>query len=177
MTRQPPPLNIPSLTDVAFPSSGTWGVCPGVGPIASIIRHATASWAGHAVMYIGAGRIVQATWPKVKISPAPTNNVVWATGQPLTVDQRIAIVNRAQALVGDGYDWLIYPFLIADVFDAAITQNVSRLFTNDKWRDCSGLVEDCDSTAGAPMFPGPIPNFVTPAMLLNLGLQNGWFRG
>jgi hypothetical protein len=178
ISRQMPPVDL-NLTNVPFPQPGTWGICPGVGPIAAIIRHATASWAGHAVMYVGNGAIVQATWPRVKLSPVPVNNVIWATGQTLTAEQRIKIVARAKSLVGDGYDWLIYPFLLADVFDAAITRDVSRLFKNDKWLDCSGLIEDCDAIAGAAMFPGGSgsEHFVTPAMLMNLGVQEGWFRG
>jgi len=176
-TRQMPPKDI-NLTNVPFPQPGTWGVCPGVGPIAAIIRHATASWAGHAVMYVGKGQIVQATWPKVKLSAAPTNNILWATGQPLTDNQRAVICMRASQLLGDGYDWIIYPFLLAAIFDAAITKDVSRLFHSDKWRDCSGLCEDCDNVAGASMFPDSIyPDFVTPAMLMNLGAQKGWFQG
>lgn len=176
--KHPLPASIANLTNVPLPSQpGTWGVCPGQGPVAAIIRHATSSWAGHAVMYVGGGQIIQAHWPKVGIAAAPISNVIWATGQPLTPEQRTAVVSRAHQLVGDGYDWLIYPFLALAVFDAAITSNVSRLFASDKWRDCSGMIEDCDATAGAPMFPGPVPNFVTPAMLMELGAEKGWFQG
>ena len=94
-----------SLASVPLPNApGTWGVCPGFGPIAAIIRRATNSWAGHAVIYVGGGQIVEATWPRVRISDAPTSNVMWASKQPLTAKQRNSVVVRADSLIGDGYD-------------------------------------------------------------------------
>lgn len=177
MTRLPPAgINIDS---VALPDSpGVWGVVPGVGPVAAIIRHATESWAGHAVMYVGNSQIVQATWPKVILSPAPTSNVIWATGQPATAGQHSNIASYAKTLVGTRYDIMAYPALIAAIFDAALTKNLSHLFGNDKWWDCSGLVEECDDMAGIPMFPSDISaHLVTPAMLMDLGVRKGWFQG
>jgi len=161
---------------VALPAeAGTWGVVHGVGWVAGVIRHATESWAGHAVMYIGGGKIVQATWPRVQIADAPRSNVIWANGQPLTADQRVKITTRAATLVGSRYDIFAYPFLVAALFNAAITQNVDKLFTSDKWRDCSAVVDDCDYYAGIDLFPNRGSNLITPAMLLDLGTQKGWF--
>jgi len=174
-----PPEGI-NLIDIPFPSNaGVWGVCPGQGPIASLIRHLTASWAGHAVMYIGNGKIVEATWPKVRLSPAPTNNVIWATGQPLSSTQFDSAGRVARMLVGSGYDLFVYPFLAAAVASATITRRVSPLFNSDRWWDCSGLIEHCDAVAGAPMFPGDAgsQHFVTPSQLMTLGAQKGWFQG
>jgi hypothetical protein len=179
MTAKAPPVGI-NLTDVPFPAAiGVWGVCPGDGMIAAVIRHATESWAGHAVMYVGGGQIVEATWPKVEISMAPTQNIIWATGQPLNAGEQLLASNKARSLVGTQYDIWVYPFLAAAVFDAALTKDVSHLFNNDRWWDCSGLIEECDVVANAPMFPGSSgsAHFVTPAMLMTLGAQEGWFTG
>jgi hypothetical protein len=172
-----PPRNI-NLAEVPLPPEpGTWGVCHGTGLIAAVIRHATSSWAGHAVMYVGNGQIVEATWPKVRIASAPTNNVIWATGQVITSDQRRVIADEAMHLVGRQYDAVAYPFLIADMLIAALTQDANRLFANDRWWDCSGLIEHCDAVAGIPMFPesGGSAHFVTPSQLMVLGAQEGWF--
>lgn len=173
-----PPQGI-NLDNVPLPSQpGTWGVCSGSGTVADIIRRATESWAGHAVMYIGQGQIVQARWPKVVQSAAPTSNVMWATGQPLTISQRMDIVSAAQHLIGSGYDIWAYPALAAAVFYASVTNNVSHLFGNDKWWDCSGLVAECDQSAGVPMFPATVsPHLITPSMLMTLGTEKGWFQG
>jgi hypothetical protein len=171
-----PPAGV-SLANVPWPKqAGTWGVAPGAGLVASVIRHATESWAGHAVMYVGGGKIVQARWPKVQVSDAPYQNIIWANGQPLTAIQRTAVCARAMALVGDGYDILVYPFLVAAFFNVAATRDATSLFTSDRWWDCSGLVEECDSAAGAPMFSSSdSAHFVTPAQLMVLGAKSGWF--
>jgi hypothetical protein len=127
-------------------------------------------------MYVGEGQIVQATWPKVKVSPVMTQNVIWATGQPMTTGQRNSAAAYARELIGTEYDLLAYPALIAAIFDAAITKDVSRLFGNDRFWDCSALVEACDAYAGAPMFPSDISaHLITPAMLMVYGAQHGWF--
>jgi hypothetical protein len=129
-------------------------------------------------MYVGNGQIVQSTWPKVELSSAPIENVIWATGQPLTPAQRGAASTYAQNLVGTHYDVLAYPFLVAAILDAAITKDVSHLFGNDKWWDCSGLIAECDIIANAPMFATDISaHFVTPSQLMTLGAQEGWFQG
>jgi len=179
MTTNLPPVSAASLANVPLPGeAGVWGVCPGVGLIADVIRRATESWAGHAVMYVGGGQIVQATWPRVEVAQAPTQNVIWATGQPLNATQRSAAANKALALVGTGYDIWAYPVLAAAVVYAEVTKDLSHLFGNDKWWDCSGLIAYCDSVAGAPMFaPNISSHLVTPAELMNLGAQEGWFQG
>jgi uncharacterized protein YycO len=170
-----PPL-VENLSNVPFPKKpGTFGVCHGVGLVADIIRRATESWAGHAVMYVGNGQIVQATWPKVQLDAAPTNNVVWATKQDLTDEQRTTIVTTAKGLVGDSYDWTVYPALAAALFYAAATKDLSHLFSNDKWWDCSGLIAHCDAAAGFNIDASIDPHLVTPAELMQLGTQDGWF--
>jgi hypothetical protein len=166
-----------NVSNVPIPLNvGTWGVCHGSGVTAEVIRRATESWAGHAVMSVGGGKVVEATWPRVRLADAPTSNVIWANGQTLTAAQRSAVVTYATQQIGDRYDVLAYPFLAAAIVDAAITKNVSRLFADDRWWDCSGLVAECDVYAGAAMPLGPASaHFVTPAMLMNLGAQEGWF--
>lgn len=159
------------------PLAGTWGVAHGTGPFASVIRTATQSWAGHAVLYVGDGLAVEARWPKVKMDAAPREDVVWANGQPLTSEQRMRAVTAAHLLIGAGYDIAIYPALVAALFKASITKDIEPLFNSDRWWDCSGLVEHCDVVAGAAMFSGTVgsEHFVTPAMMMNLGVQKGWF--
>jgi hypothetical protein len=181
MTRnyQGPPEGF-QFSNVPYPPlAGTWGVAHGSGPFASVIRMATQSWAGHAVMYVGGGMTVEARWPKVKYDAAPRENVIWATGQPLTVAQRTVAAKTAMNLVGGGYDLAVYPALMLALFKASLTKDLTSLFNSDKWWDCSALVEHCDAVAQAAMFPGTVgsEHFVTPAMMMNLGVQKGWFQG
>jgi hypothetical protein len=170
-------VNMLWAKNVSLPQrAGVFGLQAGSGPLAGVIRHATESPVGHAVMYIGAGQIVQARWPKVIISAAPTSNVIWAYGQPLTLGQSSRIVRRARQLVGDGYDILAYPIFAAAVFKAAVIKDAAPLLKNDRWRVCSALVVDCDEYAGVDLTALPDPNLVPPSALLNLGVANGWFN-
>jgi hypothetical protein len=141
----------------------------------AVVRHATDSPVGHAVMYIGKGQIVQARYPKVVVSDAPTSNIIWAYGQPLTPGQRELIVARALQLVGDGYDVAAFPFFIAAVFDAVVLKDEAPLLNKDHFRVCSAIIADCDSFAGAPITQLPDPNLVRPSDLMNVGLVEGWF--
>ena len=134
MTQQPPTSN---LIGVPFPAEpGTFGVCHGSGIVADVIRHATESWAGHAVMYVGNKQVVEARYPKVVLDAAPADNVVWATKQPLTPAQRVTIVSAARELVGASYDISVYPVLAAAVFYAAATKVVDERAKQSQVGDC-----------------------------------------
>ena len=174
MTAFQPPIQ--NLSNVPFPTQpGTFGVAHGSGLVADVIRRATESWAGHAVMYVGNGQVVEARYPKVSLDAAPTSNVIWANKQPLDGQQRSIIVNTVKSLVGDNYDWTVYPALAAAVFYAAATKDLSHLFANDKWWDCSGLVAHGDMTAGVNLYPTIDAHLVTPAQLMELAAEKGWF--
>lgn len=163
------------LSNVPLPAqAGTFGICHGAGWASGVIRHATESWAGHAVMYVGGGKVVQAEYPKVQLADAPRSNVIWANGQLLAPSARTAIVAKAHSLVGDGYDIWAYPVLAASVFYAAVTKDAAPLFLSDKFLDCSAVVTACDAAAGIDLFPGTSVHFVTPAMLFDLAAQRGW---
>lgn len=163
------------LGNVPLPAlPGTFGICHGAGWAAGVIRHATESWAGHAVMYVGDGKVVQAEYPKVQLADAPRSNVIWANGQLLSPDARAAITAKAHSLIGDAYDLWAYPILIAGIFYAGITKDAAPLFLSDKFLDCSAVVTACDAAAGIDLFPGTSVHFVTPAMLFDLAAQSGW---
>ena len=163
------------LSDVALPAlPGTFGICHGSGWASGVIRHATESWAGHAVVYVGDGKVVQAEYPKVQLADAPRSNVIWANGQPLSAEQRTAITAKAHSLIGDAYDVWAYPILALSVFYAGITKDAAPLFLSDKFLDCSAVVTACENAAGIDLFPGQSVHFVTPAMLFDLAASSGW---
>lgn len=153
----------------------TYGLRPGRGVVAAVIRRATRSPVGHAVFYVGRGLIVEATWPRVRVAEAPVSDVVWAYGQPLTAAQRDLAVARAFQLVGDGYDLMAYPFFIWSLFYAAALKDAAPLLRADRFRVCSAVVADCDAYAGAPVTTLPDPNLTEPADLFSLAVASGWF--
>jgi len=76
---------------------GTFFVSHGSGVLGAVIRHATESWAGHAGVFLGshnfgtylapdvAPAIVEATWPRTRISRASRHpGARWAAREPLT---------------------------------------------------------------------------------------------
>src|SRR6266571_2979713 len=101
---EPPLIPVPTV-----PQPGNYGVSHGSGMVGELIRHATESWAGHAFVYIGNGRIIEAAPPAARINQATAyDDIRWAYKQPLTASQRRDIVWRAHALVGTKYDDLAY---------------------------------------------------------------------
>jgi uncharacterized protein YycO len=90
-------------------TAGCYGVSDGSGLTGELIRHATESWAGHAFVYICTGQIIEGMPPTARVASADSHpNAVWNTEEPLTDDQRLKIVARAQALIGTPYDWPSY---------------------------------------------------------------------
>lgn len=164
---------------------GCFGVSHAGGVLGAVIRHATESWAGHAFVYVGehtfphglqAPAIVEATWPRAKISLATSHaDARWAVHEPLTDAQRDLIVTRALELVGDPYDVLAYLAFTAMVLHMATARDMGPLFAHDEFRVCSALVADTRQAAGIRYWPDHPVNEVSPADLDNLAEQRSWF--
>jgi uncharacterized protein YycO len=161
---------------------GIFGVSHGSGKVGELIRTATQSWAGHAFMYIGDGRIIEGTPPVARINMAVAyDDIRWAYKMPLTQDQQVAVVARAHALVGVSYDFEAYIGFGLEVLDLRNAIQMQSWFKSDQQRVCSALVDDCYQTAKVTldwsaihMKPGMAPNLVSPAMLDDLADAKDW---
>ena len=187
---------------------GTWGVTHGAGFLGAAIRDAEmrmsadsrtphgdkeASWAGHCVVFIGDHNfstnadkpdvhpaIVEAEWPKVIISRADKHpDTIWATGQPLTLNQRKNGVIEVLKLVGTGYDLRAYGWFIARSLQLHLTHNLAPLFTDPHLSICSGVVikeQLAMSVDVSTLMTAAInqPDFVSPADCLRWGLDHNW---
>ena len=133
---------------------GCYGVSRGGGITGDLIRHATGSRAGHAFIYIGNGRIVEAAPPAVRISPAASHpDAVWNARYPLTGVQREKICARALALAGCPYDYPAYTGFALKVLKLRDGAELDPVFKADHWRVCSALVADCYAYAGIRLEP------------------------
>ena len=201
MTSAPPYL-IPGTSVPLLP--GTWGVSHGSGWLGSAIRTAElkmsaserfrngdkdASWAGHAFMYAGfhtltvggapAPVIVEAEWPKVKMSPVTAHaDAIWATGQPLSAEQRREAEADALGLLGRHYDPFVYGWFLAKAGGMAVTRDLGPLFRDPHMTICSGCVAHVErrigvDTAALSLAATSDPQTIAPADLLRWGLNAG----
>lgn len=182
----------------------TWGCSHGTGWIGDTIRKAElamsashdhpygdrqASWAAHCFVYIGThdfgngfeGAIVEAEWPKVKLSPASAHaDACWAIHQPLSQAQRAAGRARVLGLAGEPYDWQAFLWYTAELVHVRISGDPAGLFGNPKVGPiCSGVVVREQEAMGVDL--GPLrtaatsdPDYVCPADVLRWGLNQGW---
>ncbi len=155
--------------------AGCYGVSHGSGLGAELIRHATESWAGHAFVYIGNGRIIEAMPPRACISSVDSHpDGLYNAHEDISDEQRLAIIGRAQALVGTDYDWPAYVGFALEVLKIRTHKDLDPMFAQDKWRVCSALVDDCYKVAGIDLEPdAAYPNLVSPADLYNRIAQLG----
>lgn len=182
---------------------GVFGVCHGSGVGGDIIRTATQSDVGHAVLYLGNGKIVEGTSPKARTADASEHaDMIWAwrmweelethpewSGTRCRLAQN-KVVARGQYLVGTDYDWPAYLAFTAMVLRLRTAQDMAGDFQHDPMRVCSGLVADALGAGGVPLDfipedgPGLIanptirvampPNLVSPGMLLGLAQRREW---
>ena len=160
----------------AGPQPGNYGVSHGSGMVGELIRRATESWAGHAFIYVGAGMIVEGAPPATRKVPAASHpDAVWNLNEPLTGDQRTAIIHRADALVGTPYDYAAYIGFALEVTGITTGKGLAPEFRRDKYRVCSADVADAYSFAGIDLTAGlKYPNLVSPASLYDrIAQQNG----
>ena len=134
---------------------GCYGVSRGGGITGDLIRHAAGARAGHAFIYIGNGRIVEAAPPAVRVSQAASHpDAVWNARYPLTGVQRERICARALALLRCPYDYPAYTGFALKVLRPRDGAELDPVFKADHWRVCSALVADCYAYAGIRLEPG-----------------------
>jgi hypothetical protein len=176
---------------------GTFGCQHGGGFLGDVIRYVEqaeskssrfltgdheAAWAGHVVVYVGGGQIVQAEWPRVVLSPAPADSaVIWASGQPLTDAQRDKGVQAVRALVGTPYNVTAYGWFLARLAELPVSKDFRSLAATEAKAGpiCSGVMVREMEAMGVDL--GPLktaavqnPDWVSPADCLRWGLDNKW---
>jgi hypothetical protein len=168
---------------LAHPLPGNYGVSHGSGVVGELIRSATQSWAGHAFVYVGNGMIIEAAPPATRIAPAASHpDAVWNTGEPLTGEQRSAIVARAHALLGTPYDYRAYIAFAMMCLHIRTGTELSPLFTRDADRVCSADVADEYKFAGIDVTASMVSqyghllavNLVPPSLLYDRIAQSAW---
>ncbi|MGZ4587718.1 MAG: hypothetical protein ACXVX9_07930 [Mycobacteriaceae bacterium] len=153
-----------------MPDLGAFGVSATSGWKAWVIRAVTRSAVNHAFVYVGNGQIVEAN-----PSGAAVGNVdeyphtIWSH-MALTTQQRHAIANAADTLVGTPYSWVDDACIgLADLFGWHVPEPVRARLSRRSRLMCSQLVDVAYSKAGVHLFPdGRIPGDVSPGDLLHL---------
>lgn len=150
--------------DGSIVAPGCYGVSRGVGLVGELVRHATDSPVGHAFVHIGNGLIVEGHTLVARVVPADSHpDAIWNIREPLTDEQRLAIVAKAQALVGTPYDYSAYIGFALEMLKLRSEAQLDALFTRDSWRVCSALVADCYAYAGIDIDPGErVANLISP---------------
>jgi hypothetical protein len=190
--------------EVAQLEPGVFGVSHGSGVAGQLIRDATGSWAGHAVLYLGGNQLISGQPPQAVIQPADTyQDAIWAyrmwdqlravngwTPTQVSTAQN-AVVSRGHALDKALYDYPAYLAFSLEVLHLRNEQQLSGFFGHDPMRVCSGLVADAETTGKVPMIfvpeDGPgltrdnsqkvdmvSVNLVSPGMLLGLAQRLDW---
>jgi hypothetical protein len=140
---------------------GSYGVSHAGGITGELIRHATEAWAGHAFVYIGNGKIIEAVPPAARVAPVASHpDAVWNVRFPLTDAQRYRICARAHALVGRPYDYPAYVGFALKVLKVRDGAELDPVFKADHWRVSSELVTDCYAHAGIRL---TLPSLARPA--------------
>lgn len=176
---------IPSVNNLV---PGQYGVSPGGGLVGELIRHATASRAGHAFIYIGEGKIIESAPPAVRISDVHNYPAAWwAWKMPIRPDQSEKAVARAHALLGEPYDYPAYIGFALEILHVQNGTELDDMFKRDTWRVCSALVADCLMFAGVALNWERLtpqerldqrvtaPNLISPSMLDYLAISSGWY--
>ncbi len=166
---------------------GNYIVVPGGGFVGKIIRYAETemykadhpvgwkAWAGHAGIYLGGDTVLGGTFPRARLEPLSYYYAGRAnTAEPLTSYQREVIVARAVQLINVRYDIWAYPALVVAMLHVATFKELDKLYTNDRWRDCSALVADPYDKAGIGLLDIKVPNLVTPEFLYQRILTQNW---
>ena len=150
------------------PRPGDYGVISTDGIMGFLIQLGTFSKENHAVVYVGNGKIVEATTGSgVVISDVSSyKNIIWNKNDDLTTKHRLAICEHAMSLIGSPYSFRNIFVIALRIFGARIPDWVEIRLSRDKGLICSELVVMCYRFAGLRIVPGVKPYFVTPSDLM-----------
>lgn len=134
-----------------------------------LIRLGTRSSVNHACIYLGGGRIAEATPPAVHIRGLGKGEVdQWQWSSVTLADtQRQAITDYAQAHDGERYGWLDILAVTLSVLGVRFPWVLNRIARPDT-TDCSHFVSDAYLAAGIDLIPGKPSHLETPGDLLDV---------
>jgi uncharacterized protein YycO len=127
----------------------------------------TFSKENHAVVYLGDGKIAEATTGHgVIISDVSIyENIIWNKREELTDEQRTVIVRTALSHVGDPYAFRAIAVIAMRILGAPDWKWIEFNLAHDKGLICSELVAVCYLAAGICLIPDKPLYFVTPSDL------------
>jgi uncharacterized protein YycO len=132
------------------------------------IQLGTFSKENHAVVYVGDGKIAEATTNHgVVISPVSKyENIIWNRWENLTDGQRTAIVRAVLSHIGDPYAFRAIIIIATRILGAPHWKWLEFNLAHDKGLICSELVAICYRAAGIDVIPDKPVYFITPSDLL-----------
>ena len=133
------------------PRLGDIGITRTPGIFGHLIRVGTSSRWNHAFIYIGNGKIVEATPRGVKISMLSTYPVVvWNKNDDISDADRARIANHALSLVGSSYSFITIALIVFRIIGAKFLSNNKFMVWAAKKEGyiCSELCSECYSKIG-----------------------------
>lgn len=124
------------------PQLGDYGCVQTNGLIGFLIQLGTVTKYNHAFIYIGDGKIIEAT-PKrgVIISPVTNyKNIAWNQHEPKTDEQRKALVNEALKYAGRKYSFLSFLIDGLEILHIRVPKRLKDRASSADHVDCSGMV-------------------------------------
>jgi len=154
---------------VKEPAIGSYGLVRTKTVSAWFIQLGTKSFFDHAFIYLGEGRIAEATPRKgIHISDVHSySNIAWNKHEPFTQVEGIAIASAAESFVGQKY---LFRAIVAIAFKIFHIPLPKRLFGDlDKAHGaiCSEFVVKARRKAGVPIEGTKFDYLVSPADLAN----------
>ena len=149
------------------PRIGDYGVIRSTGLFARLIQIGTVSRWNHAFIYVGDGKIVEATPKGVILSPVSKYNLIaWNQHEELDSKERYIIADFALSKIGQPYNFIVIANLALRILGLKVLANTKLLYKMAQGEGyiCSELTAECYKVAGADLFT-KAPDLVTPGDL------------
>ena len=144
------------------PQRGDYGVVRTNGVIGFLIQLGTVTKYNHAFIYVGDGKIIEAT-PRYGVIASDVTkykNIVWNRHEPKTDAQRDALVKAASARLGHRYSFLAIAAIALQIFHIARPKWMTDRLEKSGNDICSQLVAQ-DYRACGFNVEGTNPDFYT----------------
>lgn len=132
------------------PQIGDYGCVQTNGLVGFLIQLGTVTKYNHAFIYIGGGKIIEATPRRGVIISPVTNykNIAWNIHEPKTDDQRNALVNEALKYLGRKYSFLSFIIDGLEILHVKVPNRLKSRASKADHVDCSGMVTRVYRTCG-----------------------------
>lgn len=158
--------------------TGQIGIClNGTSWVARGIHWATRSPCNHVVVAVTPTKCVSAEPGGVRHRTNQAyKDIVWFR-EPLTLQDKAAIIAAANAKMSLPYNYAIYPALALERLTGhPVPAFIAKWLGRRKNVDCSQLADDIYTAAGKHLFPNQYPDLVTPGDFYRYAVQHGYVR-